>query len=173
MSSPEIGRSRGSLPGLWRRGLTWRRLGEDWGLAASLYDLAGVHAVSGDLDSAAPIFQECVAAFRALGNDWSVALALGHRGVLRSAGGDLDAAAACYAESPELRRAVGDTLGVAETLVHLGNLSRRRGDEAAAVVQLHSALTLVVDVSERSTLPPVLEATDRAADGIRDVSGRG
>jgi predicted ATPase len=135
-----------------------RRLGEDWGLAASLYNLAGVHAVLGDLDAAAPIFEASVAAFRALGSDWSLALALGNLGVLRSARGDLDAAAACYEESLDLRRTAGDTLGVAETLVHLGNLSRRRGDEEAALVQLHRALALAVDVGERSALPPVLEA---------------
>ncbi|MFO7545151.1 MAG: tetratricopeptide repeat protein [Trueperaceae bacterium] len=135
-----------------------RQLGEDWGVAASLYNLASVHAVLGDLDTAAPIFEKCVTAFRALGNAWSVALALGNLGVLRSARGDLDAAAACYEESLELRRAAGDTLGVAETLVHLGNLSRRRGDEGAALVQLRSALALAVDAGERSALPPVLEA---------------
>lgn len=122
-----------------------RELGGAWGVAASLYNLGGVHAAQGELVAARPLFEESLAVMRHLGNTWSVALALSNLGLLEWKLGDETAARERFQESLRLRRELGDTKGVAEALKHLGQLAWAVGDVSGAIPNLNEALTLEME----------------------------
>lgn len=128
---------------LHREALVIRReLGHAWGIAASLYNIGGVHAAQGDFAAAHPLFEESLEVMRSLGNDWSVAVALSNLGLLASKLGDHRAARERHQESLTLRRGLGDALGVAESLNHLGHLALSQGDIEQAATAFHEALTI-------------------------------
>ena len=119
-----------------------RELGSAWGVAASLYNLGGVHAARGELMAAKRLFEESLAVMRDLGNDWSVAVALSNLGLLASKLGDTGLARERLEESLRLRRELADSRGVAESLKRLGHLALACGDTSGAVTALREALSI-------------------------------
>jgi predicted ATPase/DNA-binding SARP family transcriptional activator len=125
----------------------FRRVGDDWGMAAALNVLGWTALARSDLAEAERMGEQSLALFRPLGDRWGQVRADELLGVLAEAAGDLDRATCLHRDGLHLAEELGLWPAVADHLGRLGRLATLRGDFAAADMLNHRALRLARDLA--------------------------
>ena len=118
----------------------FRALGDRWGMANTLAELAGLAAWRGDRAFATALTNEALEAAGQLDSAQDVADLLCRRASGSVAAGDLAAAQADYERAAELARRAGAPENLAAAHVGLGEVARLRGDLAEARELCETAL---------------------------------
>jgi tetratricopeptide (TPR) repeat protein len=105
----------------------FRRVGDDWGMAAALNVLGWTALARSDLAEAKRMSEQSLALFRRLGDRWGQVRADDLLGVLAEAAGDLDRATSLHRDGLHLAEEIGLWPAVADHLGRLGRLATLRG----------------------------------------------
>jgi predicted ATPase/DNA-binding CsgD family transcriptional regulator len=128
----------------------FRELGEQPGIALSLYLLSVVPWMKGDTVTARSLTEEALALFRKMGDKERIAWSLSTLGLLDTQEGKFASARALYEESLATHRELGDKRGIAITLLRLAQLLFvSQGDQAALRSLLDEGLALFKELGER------------------------
>jgi len=127
----------------------WRLLGDRYGLAVALSELALAEREQGGYARAISLLEESLALFRAVGDRHGVACSLDRLGTVAHAAGDYALAQARYEEALGAVREAGNEPLLAWLQQNLANLALDRGDRRAARSWLAAALALWKRLDER------------------------
>ena len=125
----------------------FRRVGDNWGMAAALNVLGWTALARSDLAEAKRMSEQSVTLFRRLGDRWGQVRADDLLGVLAEAAGDLDRATSLHRDGLHLAEEIGLWPAVADHLGRLGRLETLKRDFAAADALNHRALRLARDLA--------------------------
>jgi predicted ATPase/class 3 adenylate cyclase len=120
----------------------YRQLGDSWGVANALHNLASVILYEGDYERATALLDESLTTWRELGDRWGLAQVLMIRGLVAQNVGAEDSATALHEESLRLLREAGDLWGIATQLGELGVLARGRGHFERAAALFNECLAM-------------------------------
>ncbi len=134
-----------------------RQLGDRYGEAEGLYNLAYSPAYAGDIPSAVAMFEESRTAFEELGIRRGIADVLWILGIVARLEGDLSRSRALAEESLWLHREAGDLFGVTDALHTLGRTALAQGDLATAASSFLEALDNDEQVGNRTGMAIVLD----------------
>jgi DNA-binding CsgD family transcriptional regulator/Tfp pilus assembly protein PilF len=130
--------------------LLFRQLGDQQGIALSLYILSVVPLMKGDTDAARVRTEEALAVFREMGDRERIAWSLSTLGLLHMQQGDYSSARARYEESLATHRRSGDKRGIAASLLSLAQLLFvSQGDQVALRSLLDEGLALYQQLGEQ------------------------
>jgi predicted ATPase/DNA-binding SARP family transcriptional activator len=101
----------------------YRQLGDLWGLAHSLNNLANVARSPGDFRASIPLYQESLDLYRRLGNQSGVARAFNNLGHAHMILGDYEQALSHLDQGLQIQRRLGEPLQVARTLNNQGHVA--------------------------------------------------
>lgn len=118
------------------------QLGDQLGVARTLFYVAESVSGQGDLERARSLFEESLALLRAFGDEATAGLALRNLGRLARLRGDRDEATTRLEEALEACRAADFPWGSAEVLLCLGDAALDQGDHALAARRLRESLAL-------------------------------
>jgi tetratricopeptide (TPR) repeat protein len=161
--------SQGDFATAWalhEENLTLRRkLGDKWGVAASLNNLGVVAFSQGAYPAARALHEESLALLREMGNKRGVAMALNNLGGLALAQHDYATARRDYAESLTLDREIGDKEGL---VCDFGGLAAVRlgighAPDAARLAAASETLRLAIRLTREPTERAIYEGTVAAA----------
>ena len=128
----------------------FRELGDQFGIALSLYLLSVVPLMKGDNVAARTRTEEALALFREMDDKERVAWSLSTLALLDSQEGKYTVARALYEESLTIHRELGDKRGIAITLLRLAQLLfASQGDQAMLRSLLEESLTLFNELGEK------------------------
>ena len=119
-----------------------RQLGDQHGIAKSLYDMGQVAYTQDDFAGARALFEESLTLFRQLGDQEGVANALRGLGLVVHSQGDFAGARALCEESLALSRQSGDPRAISNALMNLGQVAQSQGDFAGARALYEESLIL-------------------------------
>jgi predicted ATPase/DNA-binding SARP family transcriptional activator len=129
--------------------LTFRALGDQWGVSAIQFHLGMALHRAGRLEQALEMYDGALASVRDVGPANTVQYALAGAGHVMLLLGDADRAGQLFAESHAVARQLG-AAGNPRAAVGEGLLARERGDPAAARERLSFAHHLLAEVSEKT-----------------------
>jgi predicted ATPase/DNA-binding CsgD family transcriptional regulator len=124
-------------------------VGDDRGVAHSLYQLATGAKMRGDLDLAAAQYEASLARYRAVGDVWGMAAVRHAFAVLALDAGDVGRSEALLAAEIAAVRSTGDRWLLGATLGNLGMAIARQGELHRGTPLLEEALELMRSVGER------------------------
>ena len=128
----------------------FRELGDQPGIALSLYLLSVIPWMKGDTVAARSLTEEALTLFREMGDKERVAWSLSTLGLLNAQEGKYASARALYEESLATHRELGDKRGIAMTLLRLAQLLFvSQGDQAMLCSLLEEGLTLFKELDEK------------------------
>ena len=128
----------------------FRELGDQQGIALSLYLLSVVPLMKGDSVAARSLTQEALALFREMGDRERIAWSLSTLGFMDAQVGKYDSARSHYEESLAVHRELGDKRGIALTLLRLAQLLFvSQGDQEALRSLLDEGLALFTELGEK------------------------
>lgn len=102
-------------------------IGDRYGTAWAIHNLATVKTSQGDYDAARELHAESTDIRREIGDRYGIAASLANMGAVEVRQGNYDAARKLYAESLPIRREIGDQYGIASTLNNLGVVEYTQG----------------------------------------------
>ena len=130
--------------------LLFRELGDQQGIALSLYLLSVVPLMKGDIGAARARTEEALAVFREMGDRERIAWSLSTLGLLDMQQGDYSSAQARYEESLTTHRKSGDKRGVAASLLSLAQLMFvSQGNQEVLRSLLDEGLALYQELGEK------------------------
>ncbi|HEX6556060.1 MAG TPA: protein kinase [Ktedonobacteraceae bacterium] len=128
----------------------FRELGDQPGIALSLYLLSVIPWMKGDTVATRSLTEEALTLFREMGDKERVAWSLSTLGLLDTQEGKYASARALYEESLATHRELGDKRGIAMTLLRLAQLLFvSQGDQALLRSLLEEGLTLFKELDEK------------------------
>jgi predicted ATPase/DNA-binding CsgD family transcriptional regulator len=128
----------------------FRELGDQSGIALSLYLLGVVPWMRGDFVAARSLTEEALALFREMGVKERVAWSLATLGILDTQEGKYTSASTLLEESLSIHRELGDQRGIASTLVRLAQVHIvSQGDQLAARSLLDEGLALYSELGDK------------------------
>ncbi len=128
----------------------FRELGDQQGIALSLYLLSVVPLMKGDSVAARSLTQEALGLFREMGDRERIAWSLSTLGFIDAQVGKYDSARPHYEESLAVHRELGDKRGIAVTLLRLAQLLFvSEGDQEALRSLLDEGLALFTELGEK------------------------
>jgi predicted ATPase/transcriptional regulator with XRE-family HTH domain/Tfp pilus assembly protein PilF len=133
-----------------------RELGDEWGIAASLNNLAIVACEQGDYTRGTALNQEALAMRRELGDMRGIAISLNNLGLVASDQGDYTRAIALHEESLALTREMGNKVSIATSLNNLGLVAFHQGDYARAAALHQEALALKRELGNKGGIAVLL-----------------
>ncbi len=139
----------------------FRELGDLWGVAGVLGDLAETARRRGDYRAAIAMCEESLALARVRGVRYAEQESLVRLGNLFTLLGEHDRAAELHGESLALAHRIGDRVGAAHAYDGMGLLARRRGDPALAAQYHQKALAIYRELGRRTGmrgLPGLVQA---------------
>lgn len=110
----------------------FRSVGDRWGMAATLSELAAIAELRGDQENAMELMDEAIELAARLGAMLDLAELICRRADWRVRAGELDQAKAEYERAAEIARRAGGLETLALTHLGLGQVARFRGDSATA-----------------------------------------
>jgi predicted ATPase len=128
----------------------FRELGDMWGVAGVLGDLAETARRRGDYRAALQMCEESLTLARAHGIRYVEQEELLRLGNLCTLLGEHDRAAKLHGESLDLANRIGDRVGAAHVYEGMGLLARRRGDPALAAQYHREALAIYRELGHRT-----------------------
>lgn len=130
--------------------LLFRELGDQQGIALSLFILSVVPMMKGDSGTARARTEEALALFREMGDRERIAWSLSTLGLLDMQEGNYASAHTRYEESLATHRRSGDKRGIASSLLSLAQLLFiSQGDQAALRSLLDEGLALYQELGEK------------------------
>lgn len=105
-----------------------RAKGHQWGIAAALDQLAGLHMYRNETYAALECVQESLRMHRANGDEYGIANALAYKGMLTARTGDLNRAAGDLRECIAVSTEIDDSVHLSMALIGLADVTRRDGD---------------------------------------------
>jgi tetratricopeptide (TPR) repeat protein len=152
---------------------SWRRAGGLHGVATSLdallHNMGELAYEQGDLDAAASLFEQSIAASRQLGVTMPLIHPLTGLGQIARDRGDRAAATALFEDSLEIARRFGYRRGEAGSLQFLAQLALTDGDHRAAERRYSEALKVWSVVNDRLGIAWGLEGLAGAEVGLGDA----
>ncbi len=149
----------------------YRELRDTANIASSLYWLAEVTSVKGNLAAARSLIGEALALCRESGDKGNIAWALNNLAVLDVIQGEYARAHALYEESLTLHRELGNMRGIANSLFRLAEvLFITQGDQASIPSLLEEGLTLFRAVGDKEGTAESLCLSGRLALSQGDVT---
>ncbi|MDP9231535.1 MAG: tetratricopeptide repeat protein [Actinomycetota bacterium] len=143
----------------------FRELGNESRVAATLADMAEIHASAGNFAEGRRLGDEALGLRRKLGARWGVAHALAHLGMVEFCAGDFTQARALYEEAVALAEEPSVPTTLAAGSLMAGESARREGDFAGAARLLLRALGLFEELGERGAFPELLQEIAAASPG--------
>jgi len=144
--------------------LLFRELGDQQGIALSLFLLSVVPMMKGDNIAARSLTEEALALFRAMGDKERIAWSLSTLGVLDTQEEKYASACAHYEESLEIHRTLRNKRGIAASLLRLAHLLFvAQGDQAALRSLLDEGLALNDELGEREGIANVYSLSAQLA----------
>jgi ATP/maltotriose-dependent transcriptional regulator MalT len=138
------------LPELYKDNLAaFRRAGDLWGEAWSLYSLGSLAWAAHRDDQARDLLQASRDSFVTRGDLWGSTYALHNLGLVLSRLGDYRGAAAVFQQSLRACRQVGDRGGEAFSLHHLGLVLGLREEHGLSMRYLADALRVALEINEQ------------------------
>jgi predicted ATPase/DNA-binding SARP family transcriptional activator/Tfp pilus assembly protein PilF len=125
-----------------------RRLGNRFGVASVLNNLALCSHARGELDEAEALFTESLSLYREIDDLYSVASSLGNLASLALTRGDAQRARELYQESLDIRRELGDPRGVGLALNGLGQAAYQLHDPMTAQTHFADALKALAELHD-------------------------
>ncbi|HZQ36629.1 MAG TPA: helix-turn-helix domain-containing protein [Dehalococcoidia bacterium] len=153
---------------------SFRRLGDRWGLAASLLAYGIFLFSGGDHIAGRPVLEECAALFQALGDAWWGAAPLMHLSCLALAEGTDRRARGLLEEGLRLSRDGGDKNNIAHFLDLLARVLEHQGEYGHALVHMRESLELRREIGSVAGIAACLDgfAVDVAARGDSETATR-
>lgn len=127
----------------------YERLGDHWGVAASLNALAITARERGDYSSAYKIFEKSLACWRALSDQIATARCLHNFANLMKVLGDYSGADAALREAAAMFEELGDRSGAAWSINQQGDVAREQGNLSVAQDLYQQALFSFRDAGDR------------------------
>lgn len=128
----------------------FRKLGDQPGIALSLFLLSVVPLMKNDSRGARSMTEEALALFRKMGDKERIAWSLSTLGLLDVREGKYRSAHTLYEESLLLHRELGDKRGIARTLLHLASLLYvSQSDQATLYALLEESLRQFQELGEK------------------------
>ncbi len=125
-----------------------RDLGNLFGVASVLNNLALCSHARGELDEAEVLFTESLNLYREIDDRWSAGSSLGNLASLALTRGDAQRARDLYEESLDIRRELGDLRGVGLALNGLGQVALQLHDPVTSRTHFVDALKVLVEVND-------------------------
>ncbi len=151
--------------------ILFRELGDQQGIALSLYLLSVVPWMKGDRIAARSMTEEALVQFRKMGDRERIAWSLSTMGLLDTQEGKYASARALYEESLATHRALGDKRGIAATLLRLAQLLFvSLGDQAALRSLLDEGLALFNELGEKEGIANIYSLSAQLALSQGDIS---
>jgi predicted ATPase/DNA-binding CsgD family transcriptional regulator len=113
-----------------------------WGIAAALDQLAGLHMYRNETDTALECLRESLRMHKAMDDHYGVANALAYKGMLIARKGDMLQAAEHYQACISLSTDIDDKVRLAMGLIGLADITRADGDLPAANSSLERGLSI-------------------------------
>jgi tetratricopeptide (TPR) repeat protein len=133
---------------LWEESLAIsRRLGDSFGVARCLSNLAEIRRARGDFDRAIELMEESLATWRKRGDRVYLGVTLTNLGAATRARGELDRSSSVYRESLSVIHEIGDIEGIVYSLNGLAGLALDRGQLMPAARLLGAASALAEAIS--------------------------
>ncbi|RZS90133.1 putative ATPase [Motilibacter rhizosphaerae] len=136
LSDENAGEVEGQLEGLERALALFRRVGDGWGMAMTLSQLAGVHALRGELEQAEAAYREAVERLVGLQAVDDASFTRVRLAMLHAAHGDPAAARDALESAVAVSESTGSLASGALALMALAELDLVEGDPAAALRRL-------------------------------------
>src|SRR5579871_1302549 len=136
----------------------FRKVGDKWGIAASLGNLGHVALAHGNYDGAQAYYEEGLAIRRDIGDKLDIAVSLNSLGGLAQQRGDHASAWTYMSEALLIYRAHQHLWGIPATLYGLGNLERDRRDFVAARTYHKESLQMFQEIVDKQSIAASLEA---------------
>jgi predicted ATPase len=140
-----------------------RTLGDEAGVAVTLYYLANLAHVQGNYDTARMFCNECLEMNRRLGDKRQIAYALSLFGEIAVSQGEFDVARRAIEESLALSKQLGEKLEIAMSLGYLGDITTRQADFVAAEKFYDESLTLSKELGYKEEIALVTIGRGRLA----------
>ena len=151
--------------------LLFRELGDQQGMALSLFLLSVVPMMKGDNVAARSLTEEALALFREMGDKERVAWSLSTLGLLDTQEEKYASARDRYEESLAIHRKLSNKRGIAASLLRLAQLLVvSQGDQAALRSLLDEGLALNNELGEREGIANVHSLSAQLAFGQGDIS---
>ncbi len=149
----------------------FRQLGDQAGIALSLYLLGSAAWARGDTSSARPLIEEALALSRAVDDKERVAWSLFTLALLDSSQGEYARARALFEESLAMHREVGSKRGMASSLSQLAQvLFVSRGDLARVSSLLEEGLALFRELGDKEGIAASLNLAGQVAFSQGDIA---
>jgi len=150
----------------------FREHGHEDYVAATLADMAEMHALEGDFDEARRLSDEAIQLRRKLGTPWGIGHALGNRGSVEFLAGDFQRARELFEEEIKLLEEPRMPARLSAAVLMAGESARRTGDLAGASAHLRQALSLHEELGHRAAFPELLQevaaaSPNRPAEAVR------
>ena len=152
--------------------LLFREIGDQQGIALSLFLLSVVPMMKGDNVAARSMTEEALALFREMGDLERVAWSLSTLGLLDTQEEKYDSARLHYEESLAIHRKLSNKRGVAATLLRLAQLIFvSMGDQAALHSLLDECMALYNELGEKEGIANLYSLAGQLAFRQGDISG--
>jgi len=125
-----------------------RRLGNRFGVASVLNNLALCSQARGELNEAEALFTESLSLYREIDDRWSAGSSLGNLASLALTRGDAQRARDLYEDSLDIRRELGDLRGVGRALNGLGRAALQFHDPVTARTHFVAALKVLIELND-------------------------
>lgn len=142
---------------------TWRRLGDERGLALGLFFRAQIAFDRGDFATTWALSDESLRLTRARGDDWTTAMLLAGLGILALHQSDHDRATALVEESVAIFRRLGDRWGVAMATGNLAMIALGREDHAGVARLIGASLDEFQEIGNTWGVAQYTEVAARSA----------
>lgn len=134
----------------------FRELGDQPGIALSLYLLSVVPWMKGEKVTGRAQIEEALSTFRKMGDQERIAWSLSTLGLVDMQEGKYASARVLYEESLAVHRTLGDKRGIATTLLRLAQLLfASQGDQVTMSAQLNECLALYKELGDKEGIANV------------------
>jgi tetratricopeptide (TPR) repeat protein len=130
----------------------YRSLGDQKGLAQTLWGMGAVYWSQLDYPRALTCFQQQLDIARRLGDQQTIGAAIGSMGVVYTEQGNYAQALDCYTRRLEIDMALDDRLSLAKTIGNMGTLYAEQGEYARALTCYHSLLQRMLEFGDRQNV---------------------
>jgi predicted ATPase/serine/threonine protein kinase len=135
---------------LFQNALTlYQRLGDKWGIAATLNGLGDMAQQRGNYAEATAHYEDALVLFKELGNQQAVSYVLNNLGNVARDEGDYERALEIHEEALALFRNLGDKRALATSLFNLGEVAQYKGDYGRAAELQNESLALKREVGDK------------------------
>ena len=133
-----------------------KELGDKFGIAAALHQIAMIYQQRGDYDKAIELYEESIKIKKELGDKSGIAKTLHNVAAIYQDRGDYDKAIELYEEVKKTFEELGDKSGIAATLHNIANVHYLRGDYDKAIELYKESIKIEKELGDKSGIAKTL-----------------